>query len=78
MEAEEQKPRKRKQAPEQIITPMFVMTPAMAKMAKEHADRLIAGKKDKAAQYIQERDEKLKAIGLENCDEFYLKKIDEV
>jgi hypothetical protein len=38
MEAEEQKPRKRKQAPEQIVTPMFVVTPAMAIMVKEHAE----------------------------------------
>jgi hypothetical protein len=77
-EQEEQKPKKRKQAPEQIISPMFVVTPATARMAKEHADKLLAKKKDKVAQYIQERDENLKAIGQEDCDEFFVKKIAEV
>jgi hypothetical protein len=78
MEAEEQKPRKRKQAPEQIVSPMFMVTPAIARMAKEQADKLLAEQKDKVVQYAQERDEKLKAIGLKNCDEFFVKKIVEV
>ena len=46
-----------------IVSPMFVVTPEMAKRAKEHADKLTAEKKRKHAQYKLERDEKLKAIG---------------
>jgi len=48
---------------------MFVVTPAMASMAKERADKLIAEKKKQIAQYLLEKDEKLKAIGQENCDD---------
>jgi phosphohistidine swiveling domain-containing protein len=75
MEEEEQKPIKRKQAPAQIVSPMFVMTPALERMAQEHADKLLAEKKEKQAQYIQERDEKLKVLGLDKCDEYYVEKI---
>jgi hypothetical protein len=37
-----------------------------------------AVKKDLKAQYIQERDEKLKALGQEKCDEFFVQKMAEV
>ena len=57
---------------------MFIVTPALAKRAKDHADNLIAEKKKKTAQYSSERDEKLKAIGQENCVEYYEQKIAEV
>jgi hypothetical protein len=78
IEAEEHKPKRKKQAPAQIVTPMFKMTPALKRMANERADDLIADKKDLKAQYIHERDENLKAPGLENCDEYYKEKIAEV
>jgi len=39
---------------------------------------LIADKKKKSAQYLMERDEKLKAIGQEKCAEYYVEKIAEV
>jgi len=62
IEVEEERPSKR-QSGVDIVSPMFVVTPEMAKRAKEHADKLTAEKKRKAAQYKLERDEKLKAIG---------------
>jgi len=57
---------------------MFIVTPEMAKRAKEHADKLTADKKKKDAQYIAERDAKLKAVGLGDCDKFYVDKLVEV
>ena len=78
MDAEEQRPRKRQSAAEEIVSPMFIVTPAMAKRAKDHADNLIAEKKRKKSQYLLERDEQLKAIGQENCAAYYEQKIDEV
>jgi len=61
-----------------FVCPMFEMTPEIANRAKEHADKLTADKKKKAAQYIAERDEKLKAIGLGDCDKFYVEKLAKV
>jgi len=65
MDEEEQglRPKKIQPTGTEIVSPMFIVTPAMANMAKERVDKLIADKKKKAAQYILERDEKLKAIG---------------
>jgi len=78
MDAEEQRPRIRQPAAKEIVCPMFIVTPAMANRAKEHADNLIVEKKKKSAQYLSKRDEKLKAIGQENCAEYYEQKIAEV
>ena len=80
MDAEEQesRPRKRQPTAKEIVSPMFVVTSAMANRAKEHVDKLIADKKKKTAYYLLERDEKLKAIGQENCAEYYVEKIAEV
>jgi len=79
MDAEEQESRPRKRQPTaEIVSPMFIVTPAMASRAKEHADKLIVEKKKKSAQYLLKRDEKLKAIGQENYDEYYVEKIAEV
>jgi len=77
MEKEEERPSKRQSGVE-IVSPMFVMTPEIAKRCKEHGDKIMAEKKRKAAQYKLDRDEQLKAIGQENCDKFYVKKIAEV
>jgi len=57
---------------------MFTVTPEMAKRCQEYSDNLMAEKKRKDAQYKLERDEKLKAMGLENCDQFFVEKIVEV
>ena len=57
---------------------MFVMTPAMARMAKEYADTMIAEKKQNKADYLATRDAKLQSLGLENCDEYFVQKIAEV
>jgi len=78
MDAEEKRPRKRQPAAKEIVSPMFIVTPVMASRAKEHIDKLIAEKKKKSAQYLLERDERLEAIGQENCDEYYVEKIAEV
>jgi len=79
LDEEEQGVRSRKRQPAaEIVSPMFVVTPIMVSKAKERVDKLIAEKKKQAAQYLLERDEKLKAIGKENCDEYYVEKIAEV
>ena len=44
---------------------MFVMTPAITRMAKEYADKMIADRKQRKAEYLAARDEKLKTLGLE-------------
>jgi len=77
VEKEEERPSKRQSGVE-IVSPMFVMTPEIAKRCKEHGDKIMAEKKRKATQYKLDRDEQLKAIGQENCDKFYVDKIDEV
>jgi len=61
-----------------IVSPMFIVTPEMAKRVKEHTDKLIADKKKKVAQYKLERDEKLKVIWLGDYGNFYEEKLAEV
>jgi len=81
IEAEEaagvERPIKR-QAGEEIVSPMFTVTLEMEKRCQEYTDNLKAEKKRLTAQYKLERDEKLKTMGLENCDQFYVEKIVEV
>ena len=62
----------------EIVSPMFVMTPEMARRADEHAAKLAEEKKKKKEQYIVQREEKLKSLGLDNCDDFYVQKLVEV
>jgi UTP-glucose-1-phosphate uridylyltransferase len=57
---------------------MVEVTPAMKRMAKERADDVKANKKDLKAQYELERDEKLKTLGLVDCDMFFKDKMAEV
>jgi hypothetical protein len=78
IKAEEHKSKKKKQALVPIVTPIFEVTPAMKKMANECAADLNAKEMDQKAQYIQERDEKLKALGFEKCDEYFKEKSAEV
>ena len=51
MEWDEERTAKKKQSSDtQYESPMFVVTPAMARMAKEHTDKLLADKKQKEAE----------------------------
>jgi len=77
-EAEEESAKKKQSSVTQIESPMFVMTPAMARMTKECADTMIAEKKQKKADYLTAREEKLQSLGLEDCDKYFVQKIVEV
>jgi len=77
-DAEEERAKKKKTFEEKYESPMFVMTPAMARMYQEYADKMIADKKQRKADYLAARDAKLKSLGLENCDEYFVQKIAEV
>jgi len=77
-EVEEESAKKKQSSDTQNECPMFVMTPAMARMAKQYADTMIAEKKQKKADYLATRDAKLQSLGLENCDEYFVQKIAEV
>ena len=41
-------------------------------------NRKIADKKQQKAEYLVARDARLKELGLDNCDEYYVQKLDEV
>jgi len=77
VEVEEGSAKKKQSSDTQYESPMFVMTPAMARMTKDYADSMIAEKKQKA-EYLAARDAKLQSHGLENCDEYIAQKIAEV
>ena len=76
-EAEEERAKKKKAFEEKYESPMFIMTPAMAKLAQEYADKMIADKKQQKADYFAARDAKLKELGLDKCDEYFVQKIAE-
>ena len=59
-------------------SPMFVMTPEMARMAQEQADEMIVVRKKEKAELKAARDVKLQSIGIDGCDEFYMEKLVEV
>jgi len=77
-DAEEVKTKKKKTVEKEYESPMFVMTPAITRMAKEYADKMIAHKKPLKADYLAARNAKLKPLGLENCDEYFVQKTTEV
>jgi len=77
-EAKEERAKKKKTFEEKYESPMFVMTPAMTRMSQQYADKMIADKKQQKADYLAARDAKLKSLGLENCDEYFVQKIAEV
>ena len=77
-ETEEEKAKKKKSFEEKYESLMFIMTPAMAKMAQEYADKMIADKKQQKLDYFAARDAKLKELGLDKCDEYFVQKIAEV
>jgi len=78
VETEEEKAKKKKAFEEKYESPMFIMTLAMAKMAQEYADKMIADKKQQKLDYFAARDAKLKELGLDKCDEYFVQKIAEV
>ena len=81
IEAEEvaglERPPKRK-AGEEIVSPMFIVTPEMEKRSQEYCENLKNEKKRLEAQYRIDRDEQLKAMGLEHCDQPTIEQIIEV
>jgi len=77
-DVEVERAKKKQSAAKQYESPMFVMTLAMTKMAQEYADKMIADKKQQKADYFAARDAKLKELGLDKCDEYYVQKLAEV
>ena len=77
-EVEERSAKKKQSSDTQYESPIFVVTPAMAKMTKEYTDKLLAEKKQKETEYLANRDAKLQSLGLENCDEYFVQKIAKV
>jgi len=77
-EAEEPRAKKMQLTRDEIVSPMFIMTPEMSKSVDEHAKKLLEEQKKKKEQYLAAREEKLKSIGLDSCDEFYVQKLAEV
>jgi len=78
VEAEEARTKKKQSTDKQYESPMFVMTPEMTKHADEKIKKMLADKKQQKVDYLAARDAKLKSLGLENCDEYYMQKIAEV
>ena len=78
VEAEEARTKKKQSTDKQYESPMFVMTPEMTKHAVEKIKKMLADKKQQKVDYLAARDAKLKSLGLENCDEYYMQKIAEV
>ena len=68
----------KRQAGEEIVCPMFEVTPELAKKCDEYLDNMKNEKKRLKAQYRIERDEKLKALGLEHCDQLTIEQLIEV
>jgi len=77
-EAREERAKKMRAFKKKHESEDFVMTPEKAKEAQELADRMIAAKKMEKAALKVARDAKLKSLGLENCDEYFVQKIVEV
>jgi len=81
-EAEEPRAKNTQLTGDEIVSPMFIMTPKMSKRVDEHAKKLLEEqkkkKKKKKEEYLAAREEKLKSIGLDSCDEFYVQKMAEV
>jgi len=78
VKAEKARTKKKQSTDTQYESPMFVMTPEMTKHANEKIKKTLADKKKKKEDYLAARDARLKSLGLENCDEYYVQKIAEV
>jgi len=77
-EAEEPRAKKTQLTRDEIVSPMFIMTPEMSKRVDEHTKKLLEEHKKKKEDYLVAREEKLKSIGMDSCDEFYVQKLAEV
>jgi len=77
-EAEELRAKETQLTVDEIVSPMFIMTPEMTKQADEHIKKMLEEQKKKKEDYMAARDERLKSIGLEGCDEFYVQKMADV
>ena len=77
-EAEEPKAKKPHLSGDEHVSPMFVMTPEMTKHADEQARKMLEERKKEKADLKAARDAKLKSIGMDSCDEFYMEKLAEV
>jgi len=77
-EAEEPRPKKMQLIGNEIVSPMFIMTPEMTKRVDEHAKKLLEEKKKKKEQYLVDREENLRCLGLDSCHEFFVQKLAEV
>jgi len=82
MEANEaagiERPPEKWKAGEEIVSPMFTITPEMEKKCQEHTENLKNEKKRLKAQYRIDRDKQLKEMGLEHCDQSTIEQIIEV
>jgi len=77
-EAEEPKAKKTHLSGDEHVSPMFVMTPEMTKHADEQIRKMLEERQKEKAYLKAARDARLKSIGMDNCDEFYMKKLAEV
>jgi len=71
-EAREERAKKMRAFKKKHESEDFVMTPEKAKEAQELADKMIAAKKMEKAALKAARDAKLKSLGLENYDEYFV------
>jgi len=78
VEAEEPKAKKTHLTRDEIVFPMFIMTPEMTKHANEQIRKMLEEKKKKKEDLKAARDVRLKSIGMDSCDEFYMQKLAEV
>jgi hypothetical protein len=78
IKAEEHQSKKKKQAPAPIFTPMVEVIADMKKMAADEADKMLAEQKEKQAKIIQDREAKLKEVGLDKNEDFFVEKMAEV
>jgi len=74
-EVEEGSAKKKQSSDTQYESPMFVMTPAMARMTKEYADKMLAEKKQKEADYLASRDAKQQEEAKAREDELLQKQL---
>jgi len=78
VEAEEPKAKKTHLTGDEIVSPMFVMTPEMTKHADEQIRKMLEEKKKEKEDLKAARDARLKSIGMDSCDEFYMQKLAKV
>jgi len=75
---EEPKAKKTHLTGDDDVSPMFVMTPEITKHADEQIRKMLAEKKKEKEDLKAARDARLKFIGMDSCDEFYMQKLAEV